>query len=133
MTYKTIHIDEAAYFVLKAHTYKTIKYGDLKSEWRFEHTKELETLRKQFWGGNAIINLHKWLALRTIMKVEQKRMLTVSAKNPLDLINGDTYWFITPENTISNTYYGQAPIHTKRMKEGNAFRTQDEALKARNK
>ena len=132
MKYKTNHIDEASYFAIKRHKYKTIKYGELNSEWIFEHTKELETLRKQFWGGNAIVNIHKWLALRTILKTEQKRKLSVSQKNPLDLINGDTYWFITPENTISSAYYGQAPVHAKRMKEGNAFRTQDEALKIRN-
>ena len=82
MKYKTTHLDEASYFVQKGHKYTSIKVGDLQPKRKFEHSKELEQHRKQFWGGNAVVNLHKWLSLRQQLKHEQQRNLNSSRNNP---------------------------------------------------
>lgn len=133
MKYKTNHLDEASYLAIKGHKYTTTKFGELKAEWKFESSDKLESHRKQFWGGTAIVNVHKWLCLREILKREQRSMLAVSKDNPFNLTNGQEYWYITEHNTLNTSLFGGALIHKQRMDKGNFFLTQEEALNARNK
>lgn len=126
---ETVLIDEAAYYAAKGIEYSVTVLGRRRSVWTFTGSDALEKLRKQFWGGRAEINLHKWLSLRTSMKHETAVREVGSPDAPI--MNGETYYYISDDRLVKSALYGNAPIHQKRIQEGNFFRTSDEATEHR--
>lgn len=138
--YQTTSIDEAVYLASRGLTYRSRRIRARSSVWTFEQTKKLETFRRQFWGGTAVVNLHKWMALRNVLKWQQKetesdREMKISnaMDNDFGIRAGMTYYWINDQNNIVPVMYGRpnASVHKSRFEEGRAFRTFTEASKVR--
>jgi hypothetical protein len=133
--YRTVSIDESAYLALKGHKYTQKRYGDGHGEWFFADSVDVQRHRKQFWGGVAVVNIHKWLAIRTIMKREQQKSplwrKAVPTKKIDGLAIGEMYYWINDTSNIQPQTWSDSPLHKERFKQGRAFLSQKEASEAR--
>ena len=128
-TLDTVLMDEAAYYASKGQSYTVHVKGQRRAVWSFIRNEAMDKLRKQFWGGRAEVNLHKWMSLRTSMKLETAIKVVGSPDAPL--MNGETYYYINEAGLVKSALYGNAPIHQKRLDEKNFFKTSDEATEHR--
>lgn len=130
--YKTVNIDEAAYYAVKGHGYKVKNFGERSGEWEFVDEPTLQKTRKQFWGGKADVNLHKWMALRWTMKNEQ-RTVPMTIRKRFGVRQGEKYYYLNEKDNVCVAYMGPHIMHQERKEKGNFFLTSDEALDSRSK
>lgn len=144
LKFATTNIDEAAYYAVKGHKYAVESIGEKRGMWTFTGDSKLEAARKQFWGGRADVNLHKWLTIRTMMKYEQGNAKLLPKKSkPVRIpkvigiawqpASGDTYYYIDDAGKVESAVYGiNNPVHIHRLYQGKIFKNSVDAAKSRN-
>lgn len=137
MNFSTKHIDESAYLAIKGHRYKVRRLSEFAGEWLFPFSEKLERDRKQYWSGNPMVNVHRWVSVRSIMKRELKtstlyrRPIRRVKVNTGEMLVGQKYYYINDSNNIIPQEWGKSPMHQERFDAGRAFLSQMEASKAR--
>ena len=124
--YKTTILDEATFLAMKGHQFKSKRTGIKNSEWSFDNSPELEKIRKQFWSGNMVVSLNKWLMIRQQVKFNQMSQ-DIEKEAPKLSIN--KYFYVNKEHmSIMEATLGSSIAHKNRFREGNFFLTKPEAV-----
>ena len=143
MNYETNNLDEAAYLALQGYHFTITRTGQISASFSFETDERFNDARAKFWKGEVNVQLHHWLATRAALKNKCARQ-ALSAKHApspslvpaereteVAVITGLPYWY-RDGTTIKSEKYGNRPLHTSRLAEGNFYRTQEDARLKRN-
>ena len=143
MKYDTNNIDEAAYLALQGYHFTVTRTGPISALYSFEIDEHFNEVRAKFWKGEATVQLHSWLATRTALKNEcagQALSLKRATSPPLvpadremavAVRTGQVYWFYDGD-TIKSEMFGNRPLHTSRLADGNFYLTPEDAKLKRN-
>ena len=143
MKYDTNNIDEAAYLALQGYHFTVTRTGPISALFSFEKDEHFDEVRAKFWKGEASVQLHRWLATRTALKNEcAGQALSVKRVSSPSLVpaereteaavrTGQAYWYYDGD-TIKSAMFGNRPLHTSRLADGNFYRTREDAKLKRN-
>lgn len=156
--YKTYAIDEATYLVMNKMDYTVKSISNRRSEFTFLETRKLKKLRVRFWSSKSVkIDLNKWFLVRSQLKyhaeglhkqsnrdirlgLKEKPVSNVKTKRrkmigitqpspPFPIEDGTHYWFVGNNGLVcSNPYKKGRKAHIDRIKAGNFYQTQQEAV-----
>ena len=143
MKYDTNNIDEAAYLALQGYHFTVTRTGPKSALFSFEKDEHFDEVRAKFWKGEVSVQLHSWLATRAALKNEcagQALSLKRVSAPPLvpaehetvaAVRAGEAYWYYDGD-TIKSEMYGNRPLHTSRLADGNFYLTREDAKLKRN-
>ena len=143
MKYDTNNIDEAAYLALQGSHFTVTRTGTTSALFAFQTDEHFSDVRAKFWKGEVIVQLHRWLATRAALKnkcagqalsakhVPSPSLVPAERETEVAIITGLPYWY-RDGTTIKSEKYGNRPLHTSRLAEGNFYRTQEDARLKRN-
>ena len=143
MKYDTHNLDEAAYLSLQGYPFTVTRTGQVSALFSFETDNHFNEVRAKFWKGEATVQLHCWLATRTALKNEcaGQKLSTIRIASPsivpaecateAVVTTGFAYWYHDGA-TIKSAMFGNRPLHTSRLADGNFYRTREDAQLKRN-
>jgi len=143
MQYDTNNIDEAAYLALQGYRFTVTRTGQVSALFSFEADEHFDEVRARFWTGEATVQLHRWLATRTALKnectgqpVPAKRvssppLVPAEPETKTAVTTGCRYWY-RDGDTVKAAQFGNRPVHTSRMGEGNFYRSREDAQRKQN-
>ena len=138
MKYDTNNIDEAAYLALQGYHFIVTRTGPISALLSFEKDDHFDEVRAKFWKGEATVQLHNWLATRTALKnecagqalpvkrVSSPSLVPADRETAAAVRTGQFYWFYDGD-TIKSEMFGNRPLHTSRLADGNFYRTREDA------
>ena len=143
MQYDTNNLDEATYLALHGFPFRTTRTGPVSANFSFAVGEGFEEIRSRFWKGEATVQLHRWMATRTAIKhqlagqpvvvrqvVAPPIVPTQQGTQLTELRPGQAYWY--REGTgVKAAMFGNRPLHTDRLAEGNFYRTREDAQQKR--
>lgn len=129
-TYTTPHLDEATYLVLNRCPLLRIKaHSRVRSEFTFENTAALLKHISAFYCNVGLkIDLNKWLMVRRVLKEHVSFYMDISLPEVDSMMLGTPYWYVAHGAAQKATYGKGSAAHENRRKEGNFFKTREEAL-----
>ena len=153
-TYRTYNIDEAAYYCCAGFRMEFDGIVERSGCFAFDDTPAFERARNEYYSGEPVISLHKWLTVRMGIKNAQKSKMSVDENMPyaslmrkrsyarrnqempevdpnthVDVFtptNGEAYHFIS-NGSIHKQIFGMNPVHVERIRLNNCFRTFEDA------
>jgi hypothetical protein len=143
MKYDTNNLDEAAYLALQGFDFTVTRTGQVSALFSFETDNRFNEVRAGFWKGEAMVQLHCWLATRSALKNEcagqalsAKRVPSPSlapAERETEAVvrTGLAYWY-HDGTAIKSAVFGNRSLHTSRLAAGNFYRSQEDARLKRN-
>ena len=143
MKYDTNNIDEAAYLALQGYQFTVTRTGPNSALFSFEKDEHFNQIRARFWKGEVSVQLHSWLATRTALKnecagqalslkrISSPPLIPAECETVADIRTGQAYWYHDGD-TIKGAVYGDRPLHTSRLAEGNFYLTREDAKFKRN-
>lgn len=107
------------------------------SVFSFPDTKRVRDLQSKYLSGNCVVNPHKFMYHRTMLKRNQGMQLKgKNIKQELSGIQvrfeptaGVPYWY-TEGNVVFNSVYRDTDLHKLRVKEGRVFTSKIDAVKS---
>jgi hypothetical protein len=143
MKYDTNNLDEAAYLALQGYQFTVTRTGFNSALFSFQTSANFNDVRATFWKGEVNVQLHRWLATRAALKNESTRqslpakrvnspsLVPAERETKAPVAAGFVYWY-HDGTTIKCEKFGNRPLHTSRLAEGNFYRTREDAQLNRN-
>ena len=143
MNYETNNLDEAAYLALQGYHFTVTRTGPISALFSFETDEHFNDVRAKFWKGEVSVQLHRWLATRAALKnectgqalsakrVSSPSLVPAERETEAPVTTGLAYWY-HDGTTIKSEMYGNRPLHTSRLADGNFYRTREDAQLRRN-
>lgn len=129
-TFKTTNLDLACFFMANGFMCTTKRLGPVSAEFVFADTDKLEDLARKFYLGECTVKMTAYLYARAALKRElnMKAIEWEKARPGKLVLNpGQFYYFIAEDGKVYRNVYANREPHVKRIMDGNAFLTIDEA------
>ena len=128
--YKTTNLDLACYLVASGFACSTRRLGPVSAEFVFPDAGSMADIAKKFYVGDCTVKMTAYLYARAALKRElnMKAVEWEKAKPGKVVLNpGQFYYFIAEDGKVYRNVYANREPHVKRIMDGNAFLTLDEA------